>query len=128
MESTVNVTIENGFLRVTGEIPVASGKAGMEGFLSAISLKLFGNKKKLKAPSFGVMKKELTEAEAAIYIGRSKSFLRKCRAAGRAGPFQRGPKYTRDSASCLSYPIDELDRWLASRAKYETNCEVAQYA
>jgi hypothetical protein len=129
VESAVNVTIENGFLRVTGEIPVVSGRAEMEGFLSEISLKLLGSKKKPKSlPSFGLMKKELTEAEAAIYIGRSKSFLRKCRSAGSAGTSKRGPKFTRDSERCIRYPIDELDRWLANRAKYEANCEVVQDA
>jgi hypothetical protein len=124
----VNVTIENGYLRVIGEIPVTSGKEGIEGFLSEISLQLFGSKKKPKAPSFGLAKRELTEGEAAVYIGRSKSFLRKCRAAGRAGTLQRGPKYTRDSERCIRYPISELDKWLASRAIYEANCEVVQDA
>jgi hypothetical protein len=128
MESAVNVCIDKGCLRVIGEISVSSSKEDLEAFVSEISLKLLGDKKKPKLPSFGLMKKELTEADAAIYIGRSKSFLRKCRMAGKAGTFQRGPKYTRDSERCIRYPVDELDKWLASRAKYEANCEVTQNA
>jgi hypothetical protein len=128
MESAVNVCVDKGCLRVVGEIPVSSSKEDLEAFVSEISLKLLGDKKKPKLPSFGLMKKELTEADAAVYIGRSKSFLRKCRMAGKAGTFQRGPKYTRDSERCIRYPVDELDKWLTSRAKYEANCEVTQNA
>jgi hypothetical protein len=74
---------------------------------------------------FGFRSKELTEAEAAVYIGRSKSFLRKCRGEGSAGGRQRGPKFTRDSARTIRYPVDELDKWLSSRARYGANCEMA---
>lgn len=128
MERAINVTIENGFLKVIGEVPVTCGKDDMEDFLSEISLKLLGKKKKAKVPSFGLVKKELSETEAAIYIGRSKSFLRKCRMAGSTGTVQRGPRYTRDSERCIRYPVDELDKWLSSRTKYEANCEVVQDA
>jgi hypothetical protein len=128
MGSAVNVCVDKGCLRVIGEIPVTSSKEDVEAFVSEISLKLLGDKKKPKLPSFGLLTKELTEADAAVYIGRSKSFLRKCRMAGKAGTIQRGPKYTRDSERCIRYPIDELDKWLANRAKYEANCEVKRNA
>jgi len=124
VESAISVCVEKGCLRVIGEIPVASGKNELEAFVSEIHLMLLGNKKLPKTPSFGLTKKELTEADAAVYIGRSKSFLRKCRMEGNVGKHQRGPKYTRDSARCIRYPVDELDKWLASRKKYEANCEV----
>jgi hypothetical protein len=124
VESAVNVCVDKGCLRVLGEIPVSCSREELEAFISSISLKLLGDKKKPKLPSFGLLTKELTEADAAIYIGRSKAFLRKCRMAGKAGTVQRGPKYTRDSERCIRYPIDELDKWLANRAKYEANCEV----
>ena len=124
MESAVSVCVDKGCLRVIGEIPVTSGKEGLEAFLSEISLKLLGDKKVPKLRSFGFTTKELTEAEAAVYIGRSKSFLRKCRMEGNVGKHQRGPKYTRDSARTIRYPVDELDKWLAGRRKYEANCEV----
>jgi hypothetical protein len=128
MAGAINVCVEKGCLRVTGEIPVTSGKEDLEAFLSELRLRLLGDKKMPKLPSFGLKTKELREAEAAIYIGRSKSFLRKCRMNGGAGGGQRGPKYTRDSARTIRYPIDELDKWLASRAKYEANCEVTRDA
>ncbi len=123
MDSAISVCVDKGCLRVIGEIPIASGKAGLEAFLSEISLVLLGNKKMPKLRSFGLTTKELTEAEAAVYIGRSKSFLRKCRMKGNVGKHQRGPKYTRDSERTIRYPIDELDKWLASRKRYEANCE-----
>ena len=100
MEGAISVCVDKGCLRVIGEIPVTSGKEDLEAFLSEISLKLLGDKKMPKLPSFGLTKKELTETDAAIYIGRSKSFLRKCRMEGNVGKHQRGPKYTRDSARC----------------------------
>ena len=124
MESAISVYVDRGCLRVIGEIPVASSKEDLENFLSEISLKLLGDKKMPKLRSFGLSAKELTEADAAIYIGRSRSFLRKCRIEGNVGKHQRGPKYTRDSKRTIRYPIDELDKWLASRKKYEANCEV----
>ena len=45
MESAINVCVDKGCLRVIGEIPVTSGKEGLEAFLSEISLKLLGDKK-----------------------------------------------------------------------------------
>jgi osmotically-inducible protein OsmY len=126
MESAINVSVDKGCLRLIGEIPVASSREDLEAFVMDISLQLLGNKKMPKLPSFGLRTKEFTETEAAVYIGRSKAFLRKCRAEGRAGGHQRGPKYTRDSERTIRYPLDELDKWLSSRAKYEANCDAAQ--
>ena len=125
IEGAVSVYVDKGCLRVIGEIPITSGKEDLEAFLSEINLKLLGDKKLPKLRSFGFRTKELTEAEAAVYIGRSKSFLSKCRMEGNIGKHQRGPKYTRDSERTIRYPVDELDKWLASRKKYEANCEVA---
>ncbi len=123
MAGAINVSVEKGFLRVIGEIPVASTKEELETFISDINLRLLGDKEMPKAPSFGLRTKELTEADAAIYIGRSRSFLRNCRHVGRKAKRPRGPKYTRDSARSIRYPVDELDKWLASRALYEATCE-----
>jgi hypothetical protein len=124
VESAIDVSVDKGCLRLVGEIPVASSREDLEAFVLDISLKLLGKKKMPKLPSFGLRTKELTETEAAVYIGRSKSFLRKCRAEGSAGGHQRGPKYTRDSERSIRYPLDELDKWLANRARYEANCEM----
>ncbi|MDR3281253.1 MAG: hypothetical protein LBT23_12180 [Synergistaceae bacterium] len=125
-ESAVRVFVERGRLRVVGEIPVVSGRAELEAFVSEITVKLLGDNKKIKRPPFALLTKELTEAEAAIYIGHSRSFLKKCRIYGRAGGHMRGPKFTRDTRRCIRYPIEELDKWLANRVRYETNCEAAE--
>jgi hypothetical protein len=127
-ESAVRVFVEQGRLRVVGEIPVVSNKAELEAFVSEINVKLLGDNKKPRRPSFALLTKELTEAEAAIYIGHSKSFLKKCRIYGGAGGHTRGPKFTRDTKRCIRYPIEELDKWLANRTRYETNCEAAGLA
>jgi len=97
MTSAINVSVEKGFLRVIGEIPVTSTKEELEAFISDITWRLLGDKENKKAPSFGLLRRELTEADAAIYIGRSRSFLRSCRHEGKKGKCPRGPKYTRDS-------------------------------
>lgn len=123
MTSAINVSVEKGFLRVIGEIPVTSSKEELEAFVSDINWRLLGDKQTPKAPSFGLRTRELTEADAAIYIGRSRSFLRSCRHEGKRGKRPRGPKYTRDSARSIRYPVEELDKWLAGRALYEATCE-----
>jgi hypothetical protein len=125
-ESAVRVFVEHGRLRIVGEIPVVSNRAELEAFISEINVKLLGDDKKPKRPSFALVTKELTEAEAAMYIGHSRSFLKKCRIYGGVGGHTRGPKFTRDSKRCIRYPVDELDKWLAKRTKYETNCEVRE--
>jgi hypothetical protein len=123
MANMINVSVDKGFLRVFGEIPVMSNKDELEAFVSEINWLLLGDKECAKTPSFGLAVKELNEADAAIYIGRSKSFLRTCRREGKKGKRARGPKYTRDSARSIRYPVSELDKWLASRALYEATCE-----
>ena len=47
---------------------------------------------------------------------------------GKVGNCQRGPKFIKYGTRTIRYPIDELDKWLANQAKYETNCEVMQNA
>ena len=123
MTSAINVSVEKGFLRVIGEIPVTSTKEELEAFVSDINWRLLGDKEMPKPPSFGLHIRELTEADAAIYIGRSRSFLRACRREGKKGKRPRGPKYTRDSERSIRYPVEELDKWLSSRALYEVSCE-----
>jgi hypothetical protein len=124
----VRVFVERGCLRVIGEIPVVSDRAELEAFISEINVKLLGDEKKPKRQALALVTKELTEAEAAIYIGHSRSFLKKCRIYGSVDGHTRGPKFTKDTRRCIRYPVDELDKWLASRAKYEANCEVRENA
>ncbi|GHV56520.1 hypothetical protein FACS1894216_20490 [Synergistales bacterium] len=123
MSGMVSVVVNNGCLKIVSEIQVNSGKDAMDAFVAEINLKLLGDKKSPKLPSFGIPTKELIEEEAARYIGHSKSFLRKCRLEGSANGGTRGPKYTRDSMRCIRYPVNELDKWLASRPLYSAGCE-----
>ena len=51
MRSAINVSVEKGFLRVVGEIPVASTKEELEAFISDITWRLLGDKENKKAPS-----------------------------------------------------------------------------
>jgi hypothetical protein len=127
-ESAVNISVSRGCLRLIGEIPLASSEEDLEAFMSEISLQLLGHRQLPKLPSFGMERKELTEAEAAVYIGRSRSFLRRCRIYGKAGNCHRGPKFTKYGKRTTRYPIDELDKWLENQERYETNCEVMQNA
>ncbi|GHV57975.1 hypothetical protein FACS1894216_22600 [Synergistales bacterium] len=124
MEGAVSVYVENGCLKVIGEIPVAGDRGAFDAFIAAIIMKLLGDSKKPKLQSFSPAARELAERDASIYIGRSRAFLKKCRLEGSTGGRPRGPKFTRESARCVRYPIDELDKWLAGRARYETNCEI----
>lgn len=126
MTSAINVSVDKGFLRVVGEISTASSKADLEAFVAEIHWKLLGDKDLPKTPSFGLTTKELCEADAAIYIGRSRSFLRSCRREGKKGKRPRGPKYRRDSERAIRYPIDELDKWLADRRLYQAASDELQ--
>lgn len=53
----------------------------------------------------------LKEADAARYIGMSRSFLRKSRCEGRVGKRTVGPDYHKNGRA-VRYKIDDLDRWL----------------
>lgn len=58
-----------------------------------------------------LMRRCLTEKEAANYIGMSIAFLRKDRSEGKIGNRTPGPKYLKIGKS-VRYLKDELDRWL----------------
>ena len=128
MALVIDVHIEKGNLKITGEIPVTSSAEELKAFVGEIKLQLLGDMDIENLPSSGIIRHDLTEAEAARYIGRSKSFLQKCRRDGRNGGRLRGPKYTRDSQRIIRYPVDELDKWLASRNRYQAGCEEHDYS
>jgi predicted DNA-binding transcriptional regulator AlpA len=65
-----------------------------------------------------LMRRCLTEKEAANYIGMSIAFLRKDRSEGKIGNRTPGPKYLKIGKS-IRYLKDELDRWL------EGSCRVS---
>lgn len=57
----------------------------------------------------------LTEKEAAHYIGMSVSFLRKDRIEGQIGSRTPGPRFLKIGKS-VRYLKDELDKWLEHRS------------
>ena len=127
MALVVDVYIDKGNLIISGELPVSCGLDELEAFIAEIRLKLLGDREQAPTPQ-SIVKHELTEGEAAKYIGKSKSFLRRCRRDGRVNGCQRGPCYTRDTERTIRYPIGELDKWLASRELYQVSCEEHDYA
>ena len=58
-----------------------------------------------------LIKRCLTEKEAAHYIGMSIAFLRKDRCEGKIGNRTIGPKHLKIGKS-VRYLKDDLDRWL----------------
>ena len=84
---------------------------------------MLGNEQNVNVKTIAYAPKELNEKDAAKYIGRSLSFLRSFRLNGKGKRQDSGPKYTRDTARCVRYPIKELDMWLESRKLYSSSCE-----
>lgn len=64
-----------------------------------------------------LMRRCLTEKEAAHYIGMSVSFLRRDRMEGVIGNRTPGPKWLKIGRS-VRYLKEELDRWLESNFKH----------
>ena len=58
--------------------------------------------------------KLLTEAEAAIYLGVSRSFLRATRCYGNRPGYAESPPYVR-LGRAIRYPRESLDLWIDSR-------------
>jgi hypothetical protein len=123
MTKAIDIRIEGGFLQITGRISVISADEDLEAFVRELKFQLFGEKETRRDNGQAPGPKDLNEKDAAIYIGRSVSFLRTCRYKGRKSGQDKGPKYTRDSARCIRYPVRELDRWLERKHLYSACCE-----
>jgi hypothetical protein len=59
-----------------------------------------------------VCKRGFTTPEAAIYIGRSSSWLRKRRLLGLDDPGDHGPRYLKTEGGSAIYLREDLDAWL----------------
>jgi len=57
-------------------------------------------------------KRGYATGEAAIYIGRSVSWLRKKRLRGAADPGEPGPRYLKTAGGAAIYLREDLDAWL----------------
>lgn len=127
VNSAISVSVDNGFLRVIGEISIGGSKKEKEAFVSEIQWNLLGDHKEL--PPNALLRSAFTRA----LRGRRRNLHRTLKIVfvqlpprREKGERSRGPKYTRTSERAIRYPIDELDKWLANRERYEACCEEPQ--
>jgi hypothetical protein len=66
----------------------------------------------MAVPPHGWQKRAYTTREAARYIGRSASWLRKKRLRGRDDPGDPGPRYCKTPSGAAIYLIEDLDAYL----------------
>lgn len=67
------------------------------------------------------MKRVFTEAEAAIYIGMSRSFLRQGRMNGELKNRTPSPQWITVGSRSIRYLKEDLDAWIDSHPKYSEN-------
>jgi hypothetical protein len=94
----------------------------MAAFIEELKFQMLGSEDNVNVKTVAYVPKELNEKDAAQYIGRSLSYLRSFRLKGK-GRREGGPKYTRDTARCIRYPVKELDKWRETRKLYASRCE-----
>ena len=123
MASNINIFVEGGYLRISCQIPVASTSDDIAAFIEEIKFQMLGNDQNMRVKAIAYAPKELNEKDAAKYIGRSLTYLRSFRLNGKGKRNESGPKYTRDTARCVRYPVKELDNWLENRKLYSSSCE-----
>jgi hypothetical protein len=123
MANDISIYVEGGYLQIVCQIPVTSTTDDMAAFLEELRFQMLGSEQNANVKTIAYALKELNEKDAARYIGRSLSFLRSFRLNGKGKRQENGPKYTRDTARCVRYPVKELDKWLANRKLYASSCE-----
>ena len=69
------------------------------------------------SPCTNLRKRGFTTSEAATYIGRSVSWLRKKRLRGIDDPGDRGPGYLKADGGSAIYLKEDLDAWLDGLAR-----------
>lgn len=73
-------------------------------------------------------KRGYSTGEAAVYIGRSVSWLRKKRLRGSEDPGDPGPRYLKTGSGSTIYLREDLDAWLdglAARAGADVSIQAA---
>lgn len=83
--------------------------------LLEINNQLLQTKNEVPSPK---SKKMLNEADAAIYIGMSRSFLAQDRMNGHRENRTKGPTPTKVGQRSIRYEQSELDAWLERNKKY----------
>ncbi len=122
MASNINIYVEGGYLQISCQIPITSTPDDMAAFIEELKFHMLGKTGDINVKTITYAPKELNEKEAAEYIGRSLTYLRSFRLKGK-GRREGGPKYTRDTARCIRYPVKELDKWRETRKLYASRCE-----
>jgi hypothetical protein len=122
-KKSVNIHFERGVFQISAEIPVVDASEAIESLVRELRSQLIGEERANESRSFKIAPKELNEKDAAIYIGKSVSFLRTCRYKAKRGEMDAGPRYTRDLNKFIWYPVKELDDWLAKRRLFRTCLE-----
>ncbi|MDR3322261.1 MAG: hypothetical protein LBS93_07410 [Synergistaceae bacterium] len=117
MANGVAISIEGGILKISAQIPMVNAGEEIEMFVRELRFQLFGSMDGGSVSLSNPASRDLNEKDAAKYIGRSVSFLRDCRYKIKNGIQCNGPKYTRDSARRIRYPVMELNRYLERRDK-----------
>jgi hypothetical protein len=133
--NNIGIHFEKGVFRVSAEIPVAGAKEAIELLVCELNLQLLGDEKGPAGQPANIPPKMLNERDAAIYIGRSVSFLRTCRYKAKRGEADAGPRYVRLRNKFILYPVKELDDWLnrnrlfsscLEEKIYAENCEIVE--
>ena len=123
MASNINIYVEGGYLQISCQVPIASTTDDLAAFIEELKFHMLGSGNNTNVKSIAYAPRELNEKDAAKYIGRSLSYLRSFRLNGKNRRKESGPKYTRDTARCVRYPVKELDKWLENRRLYSSSCE-----
>jgi hypothetical protein len=126
--NNINIHFEKGVFQVSAEIPVAGAKEAIETLVCELNLQLLGEERSTVAQSEKIPPKLLNEHDAAIYIGRSVSFLRTCRYKAKQGEINAGPRYVRLRNKFILYPVKELDDWLDRNRLFSSCLEEKIYA
>jgi hypothetical protein len=121
--NNISIFVEGGHLQIHCQIPVASTSDDIAAFIEELKFHMLGDERNTNVKTVAYAPKELNERDAAQYIGRSLSYLRSFRLNGKGKRRDGGPKYTRDTARCIRYPVKELDKWLEKRKLYSSLCE-----
>jgi len=123
MPNNINIYVEGGYLQINCQVPVTSTSDDIAAFIEELKFHMFGREQNTDVRPIAYAPRELNEKDAARYIGRSLSYLRSFRLNGKNRRRENGPKYTRDTARCVRYPVKELDTWLENRKLYSSSCE-----
>ncbi|MCL2009152.1 MAG: hypothetical protein FWG71_01230 [Synergistaceae bacterium] len=104
MAGSFNIHIEKGCLRIDAQIPLACACEEIEAFIHELKIQLLGDKKLRSYRPLNLPPQELSEKDAARYIGRTVSFLRGCRYAGKTKMATEGQSTPEEQSEVSDIP------------------------